>query len=284
MTKQASEGRLRPRKTPRQARAVETQARILDAARRVFARHGYAAGTTNRIAQQAGLSVGSLYQYFPNKDSIRTALGRELVAEGTRELRAATRDDSADVSKLVHRAVTAFVEVHARDRRLHRVLFEESPRAASLRGELARVEDAAVALVAARLLALFPALRDVELVSRIVVTTIESLVHRLVASERPLDTSRFVAQTTRLVSATWGTWVEAPGIENGAIDPAGPQRPANARRYESTARTKLPDWANASPCTTNSRARAILCALLPASSAASIAPTTIDLAASVSMR
>ncbi len=200
MPKPATEKRLRPRKTPRQTRAVDTQARILDAARRVFAKHGYAAGTTNRIADAAGLSVGSLYQYFPNKDSILAALVREHIAEGTRELLAATRDAEADFESLVRRVVTSLVEVHARDRRLHRVLFEESPRPESLRAELRRLEESAVALVAARLAAALPTRPDHELVARIVVTAIESLVHRLVASDLPLDPRRFTEEVTRLVA------------------------------------------------------------------------------------
>ncbi|GAA2595903.1 hypothetical protein GCM10010411_31700 [Actinomadura fulvescens] len=57
--------RLRPRKAPGQQRAVETRERLLAAAARVFSEYGYAAGTTNRIAEAAGHSIGSLYQYFP---------------------------------------------------------------------------------------------------------------------------------------------------------------------------------------------------------------------------
>jgi AcrR family transcriptional regulator len=200
MRKNPTEKRLRPRKIPRQARSLATQARILDSARRVFARHGYAAGTTNRIAADAGISVGSLYQYFPNKDALLAALVREHIEEGTRELLAALAGGGRDVASLVRRAVTALVEVHAADRRLHRVLFEESPRAASLRAELARLEDSAVGWVAAQLSARHPNPTDAELAARIVVTTIESLVHRLVASDRPLDTARFVEETTRLVA------------------------------------------------------------------------------------
>ncbi|MFD0852230.1 TetR family transcriptional regulator, partial [Actinomadura adrarensis] len=66
--------RLRPLKTPGQLRAVETRQRLLDAAARVFSEHGYSAGTTNRIAAAAGHSIGSLYQYFPNKDAILAEL------------------------------------------------------------------------------------------------------------------------------------------------------------------------------------------------------------------
>ena len=52
--------RLEPRRKPRQVRAELTRERILTAAAHVFADHGYAAGTTNRIAERARISIGSL--------------------------------------------------------------------------------------------------------------------------------------------------------------------------------------------------------------------------------
>jgi AcrR family transcriptional regulator len=47
---------------------------ILDAAARVLRKHGYEEATTNRVAEVAGVSVGSLYQYFPNKEALVHAL------------------------------------------------------------------------------------------------------------------------------------------------------------------------------------------------------------------
>jgi AcrR family transcriptional regulator len=63
-----------PRKIPRQERSRRTVERILDAATRVLAERGYDGASTNRIAAAAGLSNGSLYQYFPNKDAIVVAV------------------------------------------------------------------------------------------------------------------------------------------------------------------------------------------------------------------
>jgi len=57
-----------PRRHPRQARARVTVESIVTAAERVVAREGTQRATTNRIAAVAGVSIGSLYQYFPNKD------------------------------------------------------------------------------------------------------------------------------------------------------------------------------------------------------------------------
>ncbi|MHB8798151.1 MAG: TetR/AcrR family transcriptional regulator [Thermoanaerobaculia bacterium] len=66
--------RLAPRKRPAQARARETVEAILEAAVDLFSSKGYARTSTNHLAARAGVSVGSLYQYFPNKDAILTAL------------------------------------------------------------------------------------------------------------------------------------------------------------------------------------------------------------------
>jgi AcrR family transcriptional regulator len=65
---------LNPRKSPRQARALATNDAILEAAAHIVATGGLAAFNTNAVAQRAGVSIGSLYQYFPNKDALMVAL------------------------------------------------------------------------------------------------------------------------------------------------------------------------------------------------------------------
>jgi AcrR family transcriptional regulator len=65
---------LSPRKTPRQQRSRQMLERIIDAATRVLSERGYDGASTNRIAAEAGISSGSLYQYFPNKDAIVVAV------------------------------------------------------------------------------------------------------------------------------------------------------------------------------------------------------------------
>ena len=87
---------LKPRKRPSQARSKATVEAILVAAAQVFRRQGYAGATTDRIAERAGVSVGSLYQYFPNKDAILVALTERHVDAGfalVRELLAETLSD-----------------------------------------------------------------------------------------------------------------------------------------------------------------------------------------------
>ena len=65
---------LKPRKEPRQARSKAMVDTILDAMARVLVERGYAKTNTNLVAEVAGISVGSLYQYFPNKDALIVAL------------------------------------------------------------------------------------------------------------------------------------------------------------------------------------------------------------------
>jgi AcrR family transcriptional regulator len=63
-----------PRKQPKQGRAKATVAAILEASVQLLGKGGLSALNTNSIAERAGVSVGSLYQYFPNKDAIVVAL------------------------------------------------------------------------------------------------------------------------------------------------------------------------------------------------------------------
>jgi AcrR family transcriptional regulator len=65
---------LKPRKIPIQSRSAATVAAILEAAARILEASGFEGYTTNAVAERAGVSVGSLYQYFPNKDVITHAL------------------------------------------------------------------------------------------------------------------------------------------------------------------------------------------------------------------
>ena len=67
---------LRPRKKPVQPRAVETYAWILEAAAQILEAQGIGAFNTNLVAERAGVSIGSLYQYFPGKDALLIALMR----------------------------------------------------------------------------------------------------------------------------------------------------------------------------------------------------------------
>jgi len=65
---------LRPRKLPTQSRSKATYAAVLQGAARILERDGYEALTTNKVAAEAGVAIASVYEYFPNKQSIVAAV------------------------------------------------------------------------------------------------------------------------------------------------------------------------------------------------------------------
>ncbi len=209
--------RLEPRKLPKQARSGATVEAILEAAAQVFERQGYAAGTTNRIAERAGVSIGSLYQYFPNKDAILVALVHRHLVEGTATLQPHLRrlSGGARFDEVLPDIVHAMVALHALAPGLHRVLFEETQLPSTLRAELDELEDRLVDL-AADALAADPHSRPVDprLTARVVIGAIEGLTHRLVLHPPPRISPEAIAgEITALVRAyvqedPWGNRIE----------------------------------------------------------------------------
>ncbi|MER7268891.1 TetR/AcrR family transcriptional regulator [Micromonospora carbonacea] len=187
----AADRRLQPRRTPRQVRAELTRKRILAAAAHIFAEHGYAAGTTNRIAEHARVSIGSLYQYFPNKDAILAALLVQHIDRGVW-----TQADQLDLSAgslkaLVRALVRDAIDHHHDDPQLLRIMVEEAPASKELRDAIDRHGRTRVAQVR-DLLARHPdvTVRDLDTAAELVTFTVEINTHRLMAGPRatPVET------------------------------------------------------------------------------------------------
>jgi AcrR family transcriptional regulator len=107
---------LAPRKLPRQQRARATCEAILQAAAHIIGREGLAGFNTNAVAERAGVSIGSLYQYFPNKDSLMAALIERQQESQLATLHAAAASIGSDSS--LDAAVRALVRAamkHHRD-------------------------------------------------------------------------------------------------------------------------------------------------------------------------
>jgi AcrR family transcriptional regulator len=141
-----------PRKAPRQSRSQATVTAILDATARILVERGFAAASTNAVAERAGVSVGSLYQYFPNKEALVSALrarhGEQMMAVIQRAL---TKAMDATVADALAGLIEATVEAHGVDADLHRVLEEHlgSMAVDALHDEYTDVmEDRIVALLA----------------------------------------------------------------------------------------------------------------------------------------
>ncbi len=208
---------LAPRKLPKQGRSEATVEAILEAAAQVFERHGYAAGTTNRIAERAGVSIGSLYQYFPNKDAVLVALVRRHLAESMATLQPHLDRLAAGAGfdELLPGIVEAMVAMHAVAPRLHRVLFEETRLPPSLRAEIEDLEERLVDLTAgAFATGIDPPPTDPRLSARIAIGAIEGLTHRLTLRLPAGVTHQAVArEITELVRA----YLQMPRQANDSV-------------------------------------------------------------------
>src|SRR4051812_39996820 len=114
-----------PRKRPTQERSKATVEAILAAASQVLIAVGFDRTTTARVAERAGVSIGTLYQYFPNKDALVVALierhADELVATIRRVI---AQHAQGTLAQAVRAAIEATMTAHRLDPRLHKILHE----------------------------------------------------------------------------------------------------------------------------------------------------------------
>jgi AcrR family transcriptional regulator len=191
-----------PRKSPTQERSRATVDAILAATARVLVRHGFEHTTTNRVAEAAGVSIGSLYQYFPSKEALVAALIDRHVAEMTGEFLAAMeRVRTLPLAAAARAIIEMEIRAHAIDPALHRVLVEQVPRVGRL-ARLSTVERQIQTVVMGYLAAHRDELRveNLELAAFVAVTTVEAITHAAVVyqPERLADPA-LVDEATEMV-------------------------------------------------------------------------------------
>lgn len=198
------------RKAPRQRRSRETVDVILAATARVLASDGYARASTNRIAEVAGVSVGSIYQYFPNKDALVLAVAEEHAAEMTRLLvEVAGTAALGDLASAIRRFVEGMIAAHAIDPALHRALVQQ---VLHLGGEVLHETQEQVRALVVGLLEPFRerlGVSDLEVAAFVLVSTVESVIHSAVF-EKPelLVYPAFADELTRLVTRYLGVEIQ----------------------------------------------------------------------------
>jgi AcrR family transcriptional regulator len=193
-----------PRKSASQKRSQAMVGTLLDATARVLIREGYDRASTNRIAAVAGVSIGSLYQYFPNKEALVAALVARHNREVIQLLRAALKEAaSQDLATTMRALVRATVDAHLVDPALHRIFAEQVPRM----GQLAKIEALqreTYLLIRAYLEGRRDeiSVTDLDSATSICVTTVEALTHEFVINKPDAlngDQDRFIAEVTRLI-------------------------------------------------------------------------------------
>lgn len=172
----------KPRKAASQRRSRATVDALVEATARILVQEGFDKASTNRIAEVAGVSVGSLYQYFPSKEALVAA----VIERHQQELRQAVRGELAEVlgqpvKTAVRKLVAVAVKAHRVDPKLHCVLTEQIPRVGKLE-ELETFNHENFALFRTYLESHREELGvdDLELASFVCVSSIEALTHNAV--------------------------------------------------------------------------------------------------------
>jgi AcrR family transcriptional regulator len=111
------------RRVPTQARAHATIEAIFEATARIIERDGVAALNTNVIAERAGLSIGTLYEYFPNKEAVLIAMARRRLAQDERVVRQALYDAIDDpAAPLIRIAIRTLVALQRERPKVRRAI------------------------------------------------------------------------------------------------------------------------------------------------------------------
>lgn len=191
-----------PRKAATQDRSKATIDALCAATARVLVKEGYDRASTNKIAEAAGVSIGSLYQYFPSKEALVAAvIDRHMAAmmEVVRESLA--RVGTLPLPEVARELVKVMVTAHRIQPKLHRVLVEQIPRVGNLEA-IESLDRESCALVRAYLEVHKDELvvQDLDLAAFCAVISVEALTHAAVL-RRPslLDDDGFIDEVATLV-------------------------------------------------------------------------------------
>lgn len=196
----------KPRKVASQERSRATVDALVEATARILVKEGFDKASTNRIAEVAGVSVGSLYQYFPSKEALVAA----VVERHQQEIMQTVRGELAEVlvlpvEKAIRKLVAVALRAHRVDPKLHRVLAEQIPRVSELE-KLETFNRDNYALFRTYLESHRDELRvgDLELASFVCMTTIEALTHNAVLHHSKMISDErleaLIDEATRLVT------------------------------------------------------------------------------------
>jgi AcrR family transcriptional regulator len=191
-----------PRKQPKQERSQATVRAILTATAHILTGEGYDHLTTNKVAELAGVSIGSLYQYFPNKESLLVALAEhhanKMVQLAQHHLDGLSERSIPEVLQQIIRAALA---AHAINPKLHHVLNQQVPHSEVMRQlDKAQMENMLRSFLSQRRNQLQP--KNIDLAVFMVERTVRSLIHGA-AIDRPelLKTGELEQEIVALLSA-----------------------------------------------------------------------------------
>jgi AcrR family transcriptional regulator len=194
-----------PRKLASQRRSRLTVDALIEATARVLIKEGYDRASTNKIAATAGVSIGSLYQYFPSKEALVAAVIERHTQESSRLVQSALlKVGGRPIAFGVRELVAAAIDAHRLDPKLHRVLADEVPRTGRLEN-IEAIERYAHGFLRDYLEAHRSEIdvADLDLTAFVLVTTVEALTHSAVLSRPDIlaneKAGAFIDEVTQLV-------------------------------------------------------------------------------------
>lgn len=176
--------------------------RIIDAGQAVLIAHGYDGASTNRIAQAAGISPGSLYQYFPNKDAVLGATLDRYNSEVSERVRAQVLENMNDTPETALRqSVSALLDALGNQPELLRAVVEQTPRL-SVGNTVVNFEDQIADLTRAALTLRGyrpPDDTDIPTAAWMLVRTVEHLTVRFILDRPDIPRDIFLTNITRMI-------------------------------------------------------------------------------------
>lgn len=172
-----------PRKLPRQERSVVTVEAIFEAASQVFSENGYDV-TTDKIAERAGVSIGTLYQYFPNKDAVlfglwkRHAIEAEAMVDRFMDVFLKNHDKDDGMIRLI---VDYMIALHQENPGQHRLFSDEMPRPPSIIEHIKAFEEKCIRSLEILLESAGDVrLKNLAVSARIIYQTLEGVIHHYI--------------------------------------------------------------------------------------------------------
>src|SRR5689334_15453973 len=202
-----------PRRTPRQDRSRAMVDRILDAGQEMLIAHGYDGASTNRIATAAGISPGSLYQYFPNKDAIAAAVidrySDELSARVAARVSERLSQPAPDYVRESIAALLDALDVHPE---FLRAVMEQTPRLGSSSKLIAfeqRIGDLTKAYLTINQKQIRPVASN-DTAAWMLVRMVENLCVRYILDQPPIVRDEFIDELTVMALSYLRPWPTPP--------------------------------------------------------------------------
>ncbi len=185
----------------KQARSKATVDSIIEAAAQILAKQGWRGLNTNAIAALAGVSIGSVYEYFANKKSIVDRIIAEHLdrGEAVLEAGASALKGNEEPNEIVHLLVSGFVGVHQDNPQLHKALSTEVPLDAKQRNRIQAFRQRAIDIVSSALRA---HVDEHDLKAALLVDAADALAHRWIIDElgAPVSADKMAKELEKMLT------------------------------------------------------------------------------------